>query len=291
VAAAGAEAAHRPQPVLGDTQPDATSPSVSADGRRIVYRSADRFLYSIRVRDTATGKDTALISSSTALFNPRISANSAVIAYSDRLGHLYSVSSSGGAIKRVCAECGTSMGISANGNLISFEPFKAEDLMYYDVARQAKVKVADRPANSVLTGGRFSPDGKWMAFHVRSRLTTAQVFVVRIDGALPVPREQWIPITDGQAEELEPAWSADGSVIYYLSDRDGFRCVWARRIDAAGKPAGDAFEAAPFHSARLSLRRRPGARESTGLTGLSAAPGRLVFAMSEATGDIWLVEK
>jgi len=257
----------------------------------MAYRSIDRFLYSIRLSDSATGKDVTIVSGRQPLYNPRISANGAIVVYSDRAGHLYSLASGGGAIKRVCTGCGTVMGVSADGNLISFEPVQSEDLLYYDVARQAKVKVADRPANSVLSGGRFSPDGKWLAFHMRARSTVAQVFVVRIDGALPVPREQWIPITDGKAEELEPAWAPDGSAVYYLSDRDGFRCIWGRRFDSAGKPSGEPFEAAPFHSARLSLRRLPGTTGLTGLTGLSAVPGRLIFAMGEVTGDIWLEEK
>jgi len=284
-----AEAAVPPSDLMGGEQPDAQSPSLAFDGRLLVYRSLDRFLWSVRARNLATGRDLALLSGLAALYNPRVSGNGGVVAYSDRSGNIFSVPAAGGSVTRVCPGCGTTMGISGDGNRISFEPVTSEDLMYYDVARQTKVIVAARPADSILSAGRFSPDGRWMAFHSRSRSTSSQVFVVPLDGPMPVPRDRWIEITGGQAEELEPAWSPDASMLYYLSDRDGFRCVWARRLDPVSrKPVGDAFEAAAFHTARASLKRLPG---TTGGTGLSVAPGRLVFALGELTGNIWLEDR
>ena len=176
-----------------------------------------------------------------------------------------------------------------DGKRISYEPAQSEDLTYYDVERKARVTVAQRPGDSVLTDGRFSPDSKWMAFHARTKQTTAQVFVVPIDGVLPVPRQQWIAVTDGDSEEMEPAWSPNGELLYFLSDRDGFRCIWARRLNVAGKqPAGAAFAVRHFHRARRSLRRMT---STTGLIGLSVAPGRMVFSFGELTGNIWLEEK
>jgi Tol biopolymer transport system component len=277
------------EPLMGAEQPDSMSPSPTPDGKLVAYRSLDRQLWSVRVWNAVTGKDTALVSGPTAPYNPRIAGNGSVVAYSDRLGNIFSVMAAGGSIRKLCSECGVPMGLNANGNLISFEPIKNEDLTYFDAARKTTVKVADRPADVILSGGRFSPDGLWIAFHARFRNTTAQVFVLSLKSALPVPRERWIAITGGQNEDLEPAWSPEGSVLYYLSDRDGFRCIWAQRLDPATRqPSGEAFEAAPFHTARTSLKRLPG---TTGFTGLSVIPGRLVFALGELTGNIWLEEK
>ena len=102
-------------------------------------------------------------------------------------------------------------------------------------------------------------------------------------------RDMGIAVTDGASEEMEPAWSPNGELLYFLSDRDGFRCIWARRLNGASKqPAGDAFAVLHFHRARRSLRRMTG---TTGLIGLSVAPGRMVFSFGELTGNIWLEEK
>jgi Tol biopolymer transport system component/predicted Ser/Thr protein kinase len=266
----------------------AMAPSLSADGRYLVYLSTQLGSRSVRARDLSTGKVMTLVTSPAGFFNPRVSGDGSTVAYSDRRGDLFSVPRPGGAVETLCQRCGTTMAVSTDGKRIAYEPSEGEDLTYYSLERKARVTVAQRPVDAVLTDGRFSPDGKWMAFHARTKTTTAQVFVVPIDGALPVPREKWMAITADGNEEIEPAWSPNGELLYYLSDRDGFRCIWARRLNAATKqPAGDAFAVRHFHRARRSLRRMTG---TTGLIGLSVAPGRMVFSLGELTGNIWLEE-
>ena len=269
-------------------EPASLAPSLSADGRFLVYLGTQLSSRSVRARDLTTGKATTLVTSPVGFFNPRISGDGATVAYSDGGGNLFLVPRAGGAVETLCAACGTTMSVSADGKRVSYEPAQSEDLTYYSVERKASVTVAQRPAGNVLTDGRFSPDGKWMAFHARTQRTTAQVFVVPLDGALPVPRERWIAVTDGGSEEMEPAWSPNAELLYFLSDRDGFRCIWARRLNAATKqPEGDAFAVLHFHRARRSLRRMTG---TTGLIGLSVAPGRMLFSFGALTGNIWLEE-
>ena len=210
---------------ITNDEPSSQGPSLSADGRYLAYLSNQLGARSVRVRDLVSGKAITLVSSPSGFFNPRISGDGATVAYSDPSGNIFSVPRAGGAVETLCTGCGTTMAVSADGKRISYEPAESEDLTYYDVERKARVTVAQRPGDSILTDGRFSPDGKWMAFHALTKQTTAQVFVVPIDGGLPVPRQQWIAITDGGSEEIEPAWSPNGELLYFLSDRDGFRCI------------------------------------------------------------------
>jgi serine/threonine protein kinase len=269
-------------------EPLAMASSLSADGRYLAFLRQQFGRTSVRCRDLDTGKEISLVAAAAAFFNPRVSGDGATVAYSDGDGNLFTVPRSGGTAEKLCAECGTTMGASADGKRISYEPTRSENLTWYDVDRKTSVVAAPHPADGVLTSGKFSPDGKWMAFHMRTRQSSAQIFLARIDGALPVAREHWIPVTDGRNDELEPAWSPNGELLYYLSDRDGFRCIWARRVDrSTGLPAGDAFGVAHFHRARRSLKRMT---STTGLTGLSVAPGRMVFSFGELTGNIWLLE-
>jgi hypothetical protein len=149
--------------------------------------------------------------------------------------------------------------------------------------------VAVRPSkDTVLSGGQFARDGKWMAFHsVSNQTSTAQVWIIRIDGALPVPPAEWIAVTDGNSVDRDPVWAPGGGLLYFLSDRDGFRCIWARKLDqATKKPMGDAFAVEHFHSARRSLNRV----RSPFDIGLSVAGNQMVFAFGELTGNIWLQE-
>jgi Tol biopolymer transport system component len=85
--------------------------------------------------------------------------------------------------------------------------------------------------------------------------------------------------------DREPRWSPDGKLIYFLSDRDGFRCVWAQPVDLTRRAVrGSPFPAYHAHSARITLDL--GA--DTGPNGLAIAPGKMIVTMAENTGNIWL---
>ena len=52
-----------------------------------------------------------------------------------------------------------------------------------------------------------------------------------------------------------PCFSPDGSLLYFLSERDGHRCIWARKLDPVPrKPASD--PGGLQQSVKLFLRRR-----------------------------------
>ena len=79
-------------------------------------------------------------------------------------------------------------------------------------------------------------------------------------------------------------WAPDGTLVYFLSERDGFRCFWAQRLDARTKrPKGEPVAVQHFHQARFSFA--PG--DFAGLQ-LSVSPNTLVYPNQERTGNIWL---
>jgi Tol biopolymer transport system component len=44
-----------------------------------------------------------------------------------------------------------------------------------------------------------------------------------------IPESAWIDIG------VLGLWSPDGKLIYDISNRDGYPCIWAQRLDAATK--------------------------------------------------------
>ncbi len=82
---------------------------------------------------------------------------------------------------------------------------------------------------------RFSPDARWVVFHERVGTTRRQVFVVPIPEQGQLSDEDLIPITDGTQNDFHAAWSPDGALIYFGSDRDGFRCIYAQPVDPKTK--------------------------------------------------------
>jgi hypothetical protein len=93
-------------------------------------------------------------------------------------------------------------------------------------------------------------------------------------------------VTSGESSDNKPRWAPDGNSIYFTSTRDGFACIWAIRLDPATKrPVGKPSEVRHFHNMRLSMSFAPLAAYE-----LSVARDKLVFELTEITGNIWMLE-
>jgi Tol biopolymer transport system component len=161
-------------------------------------------------------------------------------------------------------------------NLFSFGAF--------DTQGGKRTPIASHPAMQVLSP-QFSPDTRWIAMHVRNAELTRQVFVLPFHPDRETPQSEWIPITDGQKLDRDPKWSPDGRLLYFLADREGARGIYAQHVDpATGHPAGAAFEVKMFRSTRRSMMYFG----NTGLSSPAIARDRMVFALGEMTGNIWL---
>jgi pantothenate kinase len=58
------------------------------------------------------------------------------------------------------------------------------------------------------------------------------------------------PIYSHETYDVVPEFSLNGQYLYFQSGRDGFRCIWAQRLDAKNKkPLGSPFAVQHFHNA------------------------------------------
>jgi Tol biopolymer transport system component len=273
---------------LTDELTEDLSPSISWTGTTAAYVSRRSDHWSVRTIDIASGNERAVLSSPTRLSTARLSGDGSRILFTSSGYDLMSIPSAGGAAEKLCERCGVVMGPSSDGRRTLYEPLENEDVLMYDSDAHATVTLAKRPdADVILSSARFSQDGKWVAFHaLRNATNVAQIWIVAVGPERPVPQTAWIAVSGGDALERDPAWSPDGRFLYFISERDGFRCVWTRQLDPVTKhPIGDAFAVRHFHSARFSLRH-VGSRGF--LTGLTVGDGALLFAMGELRGNVWL---
>jgi hypothetical protein len=164
--------------------------------------------------------------------------------------------------------------------------FDNNELVLLDLRSKQRTTILSHPGWD-LHSGRLSPDESWIVFDATTSPAKRQIFATPFHGAEAVSRDAWIPVTDGRSLDGEPRWSPDGELVYFLSDRDGFRCVWAQAVDVAGRTAkGAPFAVYHAHRARFTLDLGTG----TGPSGLTIVPGKMIVTMAENTGNIWLAE-
>jgi dipeptidyl aminopeptidase/acylaminoacyl peptidase len=153
-------------------------------------------------------------------------------------------------------------------------------------ATHEKINLLQHPTFDLLSP-QFSPDNRWIALHVRNSELTRRLVIVPFRKDLPPKESEWIPVTDGQGLDREPQWSPDGRMLYFLSDRDGFRCIWAQRLEPESKRAlGAMFAIRHFHSARRSLN----VFVNSGMAGPSVAADKIVFGLGDRSGNIWMTK-
>ncbi len=268
-------------------------PSVSADGSKLAFVSNRSGIQELWLKALPGGKETSLVSLRSISFWPILSPDGSRLAYTstsreqDKFA-VFVVATRGGVPQKLCDECGGTVSCSHDGTkILTASENQPRSMSVIDVASGKSTVLLKHPGYS-LYGGPFSPDDHWIAFMARSGPAEWRIFIVPfqgISGASPQGK-QWIPVGVPSAEEANAQWSPNGSVLYFFSQRDGFRCIWGQRLDSQSKrPVGPAFALFHSHHARRSLMSL-----DPGEYSLGASHNRLVFPLDDSTGNIWLAE-
>jgi WD40 repeat protein len=125
-----------------------------------------------------------------------------------------------------------------------------------------------------LLAARFSPDGRALVLNCRASESIGVLQMARLVDGKPVPPDKWIALTDGTSSAHFPEWTRDGRSVMFISNRDGFYCLWHQRLNRKLSPEGRATPVTHFHTASLNLGRRPLAftvTETSAIVSLEAA--------------------
>jgi serine/threonine protein kinase/Tol biopolymer transport system component len=265
-------------------------PSPSRDGKRLAYLGGPSKTPEVRIRDIAAGTDVRLAEAkpwSSVVLSPD---GSTVAFHSDHRENspIYSVSAAGGVPKKICRSCGRPIEWFPDRTKLLFDSGgpQRREIYLLDVAtgeQKPLLQHADRP----LSTPRLSPDGRSLLFTLQRPARARRLYVAPFSGEL-VPEKEWTLLIDGSNYERQPFWAPSGNLIYFLSERDGFRCIWAQRVDIATRQAiGAPFAAQHMHQTRYSLEPIP----DVASIGLSVAGGQLFYASFELQSNIWLAER
>jgi Tol biopolymer transport system component len=259
---------------------DDSAGSLSADGGVLAFFSLRSGRQEIWVKNLASGTERMLTTGR----GPKISPDGTLVAYlrEDEKTSMI-IPTEGGVSRQFGSRAfGAAAWSSDNSLLLLWDELKPKNTIeILDVASGRISEYLTHPRSSLVARG-FSPDGRWISFSKIS--PEGQVLMVapfRISA--PPPEAEWFSISDSLSNDFHPRWSPNGQILYFISERDGFACLWARRMDpATQKPRGESFPVLHLHGA---LRRmRAGERY------LSVAKDKLAFSMEERAGSIWMLQ-
>jgi Tol biopolymer transport system component/predicted Ser/Thr protein kinase len=267
-----------------------TLPSLTRDGGRMAFVSNRAGGLDIWIRDMAAGKESPLTSTpSVEESMPAISPDGSHVAYSvfeKTEIPTYVIPTGGGAAVRIGARGAVLQGWTPDSRkLIHRKALGGQSyLVTIDPGSGAETLLARHPQLGV-TGPRFSRDGRWLALQTVVSPSKRQLFIAPLRDGAAADFKEWTAVTDGSGLDRNSASSPDGNLLYFLSERDGWRCFWAQKLDPASKrPVGAAFAVQHFHQARRSLLSFTEVAD----IGLVVAEDRILFSMPELTGNIWL---
>jgi hypothetical protein len=269
--------------------------SISTDGRMLVFSSDRQRNQDIVIRDLRAGTEKALTATDVNEFSPFLGTDTSKVLYyifrpdQKPSFSFWVVSAAGGVARQVCADCdGPLYGWSSDATKVIWRDQPSDRpgrIRVRDIESGTDVVLMEHP-RFALTLPRISPDDPWMLFQTVINQRQRQIFLAPIHGWQAAPASSWIPLTNGRTPDRNAVWAPDGNLVYFLSERDGFRCFWAQRLDAQTKrPEGEPFAVRHFHQARLSYDPD----EFAGLQ-LSVGPDELVYPSRERTGNIWLAK-
>ena len=233
-----------------------------------------------------SGEETPLTATSAIEAYPIISRDGARAAFTVRgtgkLNPVFVTELDRGAPRKLCDACaGAVRSWRFDGSALLIQENANQSILLMDSSTGEHSEYL-RGAGSLPSSNRVSWDDRWIAFEqVGAAPRKRSIHIARLDATAPPKQADWIRITDGGYREGRRRWSPDGSTLYFISDRDGFFCIWAQSLDPRTKtPIGKAAPVLHFHEAKRSMDPA---------SGLAVARNKLVFDLVENTGNIWIM--
>jgi tricorn protease len=235
-------------------------PSLSPDGKSLCFS----YQGNLWVSPVKGGPATRLTANDSYDSQPRWSPDGAWIAFrSDREGgsQIFLIPAVGGAVRQITFHSAPTSVYDwfPDGRSLLVTSSRATQrtsLYRLDVMTGRMTLLLTDENNCTLPA--LSPDGQWIAYTRGALIDTIRknykgaanfdIWVAPTDGSA-VPRR----LTDSDKNDMWPCWSADGTTVFYTSERGGSATVWKQPRDG-GKPT-QVVAAAPDAVRWLAIAR------------------------------------
>ncbi len=264
-------------------------PSISADGKKLVYtsvRAGDRNGW---IKDLKTGSVTALTPGSARLYLPQLTADGSKVAYRTfevPKFRLFVANTNDLVPRLLCEDCDGPASWFPDGLrlLLYASPSDWKRIDAIDVNAGERTQVLQY--SHEVYAPHVSPDSRWMAVQIVFGATRESIIVIPLRNGVASKEEEWVTVTDGSGNDQIPNWSPEGNLLYFFSIRDGSRCIWVQRLEPSSKkPIGTAFPVYHSHDPSRSIKNI-----LPRYIYMSVSRNQIVFPMGELTGNIWITE-
>jgi eukaryotic-like serine/threonine-protein kinase len=289
---------------------DYHSPSISRDGKWMVYNASMMGkTNTFRLRNLETGTDRLLDDTGRqpgwggeAILSPdgtkvvfeRDCKNYKWADLGNPLSCAFIEPTAGGAVEQVCAFC-TPRGFASDGSSLLVQNYHQDgtephQIDIVNLKTKTQTKFLSAPDVSIYHAF-FSWDDHWVVFKTESSPTSRvwPLWIAPVRDGIAASRAGWVPLTDGRYADDKPQFSADGNTVYFTSQRDGYRCIWAQHLDPRTKhPVGAPVACAHFHT---STERMGGPWSSADEDAdLTVARNRVAINLPQVRGRIWMTQ-
>jgi eukaryotic-like serine/threonine-protein kinase len=280
---------------LTQSAADDRNPALSVDGKRLFFGSNRTGNQEIWVKDLISGKETNLTNTPADEARPTITADGSKLAYrrvdfpSPSI-HVMSIGQDSAGVLQpgvpkkisIPGACGYAWSWSSDAKLLLYNCPGSGPVHVFHSESGETSQFLGRQIYHVS----FSPDDRWIVFGQHYPNGRERVFLSPFGGKAAPQEQDWLPVTDGATFDAYPRWSPSGNFLYFVSDRDGFRCLWAQRLDPATKRLLGA-PAPVFHS---HASRRSLLNVGVNSLEISVARDKIALPMGEITGNIWMAK-
>jgi serine/threonine protein kinase len=260
------------------------SPYVSEGGRWLVFARGRGNQRSIWIRDNLTQLETQLVNSGMPTQSPVVDESGEILAYEqlENGGTSIYTKMQGGPAKRLCRGCSRPTGwFSTNRTFLYRDGLPSVIKMADPRTGEARVVLQEKGAS--LSEASWSSANEMMLF-TETKGDLKRMFAVRVSRSSGEVGGNWIAIPDRGVSPDHPRWSGDGRTIFYISNSDGFSCIYGLAFSPEkGEVVGAPFAVAHFHNQRASIDN-VFARSLN----LSVDGNSIYFNLGEQSSTIWI---